>query len=1153
MRMRQIAFLIVLPIIFMHLIHTDPPPPPPLPGELASQTIEQLLQLFNKGGANNLNTKMMSLFTTTVAKKSLTVAPKATITTQTSAPTTTAGSTQSVLSMLNNPKLSDTAKANLIFTTHTNADGSARKVTAKTQYAISPAVSALNKSFMSNFTGSNEVTLPDLTFSNAATTQAYKEFAQALVAVPSFLSIFKKIHTLALHEIYLYLISMYATLNLMNINDFKSYVILENTFGLNKKTLIISHLVNLIEAQLTQTIQGIMPGMPKEVAIRGGMTVLNNQGASNLDMLLLDMEKTVLATIGMNPLSAEQVNLIIKTLTKDSNAQLIANNQDIDQQEYQDALTVMKKSQEKFVQELTTAQADALIEALFTISSGASSAQKIATMQNIIKTLNDPAQALIVSAQDLYLFKDVVEQIAYGIPFKTIEEAFTSISKKLTSGGSESLSSSESACLDSIISYILKQSESNLGSTIEYCFGKLAALNSQHQTLMLSQKIDLQQITSSLISDGTALITKLKKTDRLIVAQACTVFSKNQPPELPKSTDLYAALGKKLQDDNVNNASLTSQENTLLLQVCKYLAAFTPTETQYTADDQAILTEIFSLVDATDLDQNPFKDLSENKRSAAFQALKKLDAITYTRFMVHDTQAAIFEGVIQEDEAAIEDILLSLDISSYESLANFYEYRKTKPTASFAESDAYFKSKNFSPSALCKMIFLASTQADKVSYFDIITSLAKKQVGDQSVVQQIIQKLSPETSALYKGIAEKFKVIGFDFKQLSEQERKALLAVFVPLSNALKETIDPQGDPALSQLLENTGILVGETHSFNTTKGSFLWALKKYLTFFNLYTASLENYVNNSYLGFVTFSNDAKLVSQALKNSAIQTLNPPLFFYDQATLRSIKLLPQLSKLIEGTERIPYPTFAVEQALNETTINPVDGIEYANTVSMGQGTFTYKKFFFIDTAQSTSASATTTQNSFLEELTGERAQKITWLKKISIPTSNNKNLTIKNYDHMYLATTPPDDASGFYMNIPLFDRDVTDPNKLQIRLFEQKIIAQPEWLNHSGFEKNTPGVATLVRGCLGDFVALLDLGIFDPCLTVIFKSALALSTDKDSINDLKQRDASFVTQTTNCGTYLQNKTTELQKRQQVTTTNNFKQPNAGGTIPMPGVS
>jgi hypothetical protein len=33
---------------------------------------------------------------------------------------------------------------------------------------------------------------------------------------------------------------------------------------------------------------------------------------------------------------------------------------------------------------------------------------------------------------------------------------------------------------------------------------------------------------------------------------------------------------------------------------------------------------------------------------------------------------------------------------------------------------------------------------------------------------------------------------------------------------------------------------------------------------------------------------------------------------------------------------------------------------------------------------------------------------------------------------------------------------------------------------------------LLRGCLGDFQSLLDLNIFDPCLTVIFNSALALS-------------------------------------------------------------
>ena len=93
--------------------------------------------------------------------------------------------------------------------------------------------------------------------------------------------------------------------------------------------------------------------------------------------------------------------------------------------------------------------------------------------------------------------------------------------------------------------------------------------------------------------------------------------------------------------------------------------------------------------------------------------------------------------------------------------------------------------------------------------------------------------------------------------------------------------------------------------------------------------------------------------------------------------------------------------------------------------------------------------------------------------------------IKNYDHIYITQNMPNDMSGFYMNIPTFTSNPLQAGQVLIRLFEQEIIAQPDWLNNSGLTKDSsgnmiPGVMTLLRGCMGDFLSLVNLNIFDPC-------------------------------------------------------------------------
>ena len=90
--------------------------------------------------------------------------------------------------------------------------------------------------------------------------------------------------------------------------------------------------------------------------------------------------------------------------------------------------------------------------------------------------------------------------------------------------------------------------------------------------------------------------------------------------------------------------------------------------------------------------------------------------------------------------------------------------------------------------------------------------------------------------------------------------------------------------------------------------------------------------------------------------------------------------------------------------------------------------------------------------------------------------------------------------------------------------------------------------------MGDFMSLLDLNIFDPCLTVIFKTALGMTTSGPQ--NIGANDPNFTKETQDCGLYLQEKSLEDQRMQQATTvksTTITQSSNAGGSISTGAVS
>ena len=1163
-------------------MYATPPLPPALPATLANQSISQLLTLFSSpnsqqsGFMNSLlatTARLTAINTQNKSSSSLVNSSNFTSSILASTPSTasTPNSAASLVNVLNNSNISLQQKARLAFSNHTNPDGSAVKITPKNQYQMSAVSQSLNKNFASNFTGSRAIQLPKLTFNDATTTQAYNNFVTALEDEPKFISMFKKIHITALHQLYQYLVGISATLNLMNINDLKTYIILESQLGINKKTLILGHLVDLLQSQLTQTIQGIMPGMPDQVAIRAGMSALHNQGSNNLNMFTLDMEQSVVTILGMDLLTQDQVALIVKTLTIPSNATLIQSNPDIHQSDYQAALKIMSPSNADFVQKLTTPQSDALFEALMTISAGVTHAQTVQSLKNILNQLENPTTAQPLSSADYQYFKTMINQIAYGIPLQDIVTITQSLAKKITTKSSVPFTSAEFDQLKSSLAYITSIFEEKLSEYSTQIVMMLGALNQENMVLSVSQQIALQSIAQEMLDTKNPLtLSTLNETDRGLFARALTIFGQNPPDTLVTYASQYKTLGGQLTTNIVDQKTLSSDQTKALEAVLQYLGSFvfspttlTEAENSFSTSDQTIIQQAFDAINSPTF--TSFATFDKPTQKLILQTVQKFDTILQTRLQIDTFDASSLNGIFGETGTLNSAVSAGMTMDDYDSLSTIYEYIRTTQgltgTLSGSSLASIYASQKPSPYDTLVKMFSVSSVSGQSSYLDFLLGVSQ-QNNTSTVIQQVVKNLSASDLQAYKDIASKFQSVSFKLSSLNTSEIQLLTNFFQPLETAMIQTLaSTKNNDSLGQLLQNTAMLVSQTNAFNTMKASFLWVLQKYLLFFNAYTSSLQQSTKTNYQVISAFINQAKTISQTLQANVVQTVNPPLFFYDATSMRSLQMLVQVAQLVEGTSMVPYPTFCVEQALNGSTINPYDGITYTNSVSMGQGSFVYKKFFFMDSTQKSGSSLQTTA---LPELTGLDAKKISWLKKVPVPISQetittSNGTTITNYDHMYIAQNKPNDISGFYMNIPVFDSDPTNSGTVLIRLFEQEIIAQPEWLNHSGLNKDSsgkiiPGVVTVLRGCMGDFMSLLDLNIFDPCLTVIFKTALGMTTSGPQ--NIGANDPNFTKETQDCGLYLQEKSLEDQRMQQATTvksTTITQSSNAGGSISTGAVS
>lgn len=101
-----------------------------------------------------------------------------------------------------------------------------------------------------------------------------------------FITYFSRLQITIQHELYQYLLSIYTAFNMTHISDVWDFVKNEETQALNKKTMIINHLVSIIEAQANQAISQRFPNLPQHLATRTGAMMMKHDYGADLNLMI---------------------------------------------------------------------------------------------------------------------------------------------------------------------------------------------------------------------------------------------------------------------------------------------------------------------------------------------------------------------------------------------------------------------------------------------------------------------------------------------------------------------------------------------------------------------------------------------------------------------------------------------------------------------------------------------------------------------------------------------------------------------------------------------------------------------------------------------------------------------------------------------------
>ncbi len=180
--------------------------------------------------------------------------------------------------------------------------------------AIAPTGSAL-------FSSAQSITAQSLDDSDSSTTLStiaaqFDALVTTLSNNTNFVQFFRKIHLNILNELYEYLLNIYTNFNLTHPGSTSTsgsltisipdYLADQETYATNIKTLIVNHLINLIEEQFSSAVQAIMPNVPQLLATKVGKTTILSDFSVDLTHCIVQDISSDLADLRSSYLNALQ-------------------------------------------------------------------------------------------------------------------------------------------------------------------------------------------------------------------------------------------------------------------------------------------------------------------------------------------------------------------------------------------------------------------------------------------------------------------------------------------------------------------------------------------------------------------------------------------------------------------------------------------------------------------------------------------------------------------------------------------------------------------------------------------------------------------------------------------------------------------------------
>lgn len=1063
-------------------------------------------------------------------------------------------STKRIAELLKNQNAPTNTKVALISQRNTAANGSSMKITPATKNRPTATGLALSQGPLASFTQSKRIPNPALvTFPNKATQQAYQAFINSLQTNPTFIPLFRKLHIVALNQIYLYLVGIYTALTMTHIDDVKTYITTEKTYGLSKKTLIISHLVNVIQAQLNNALQALFPGLPETYTIKSGMGALAQDSGSNLDTLVVNLEQSVMAVMGISTLSQQQVGDAINelnahlpggsatpTFTDATLTQAITNEGIVGSvtiADLQSAINQMTTQGTSFISGLSTNQTHALVGAFSILLSLYSTTQTTQNLNAILQALNNPAATL--TSQQMNNFQTLVSQLALGQKLAGEVAACQQIGQALSTKNSTLFTKDQMGTLQGIAGYVLQNYEEQALDGVNQIVKQLGKLNPQAQVLSVVDSLTLQPLATALLGKNTAPkpLASLTDANRFLLAYALGVLAHQARNTTTQQT--LTDLSQALNNAPLENAELTTNQTTVLNNALTTLSnyTFTPLQAQDMGNSLSTTEAAFAQSAAAKMNApgfTSFSALTSDEQRAALKMFQEMSRVMETRLTIHKQQSSLVASLFSGNPKLQSALFTCISSDQYQALNALDKFFKNNTAVSPTQLAAQTVT---TPDGVTLTLSIADALLplfqEKItnatpSYYSLLIQL-DQQYFNNPALQAVIKTLSPTDTALYQKVVLQYNNTDFSLTMINSATKTSLTK---SITDYLQQITAPHAkNPTTAIAFSNTtqesvnvvSNTLFYTHVFTQGQTDFLATLRLYLTFFNLYTRELQTPTTPTYTGLNAFEAIAKNISQQLAGTPIESINPPIFFFNDATFKGIRLIPKLAQLVNNTQLVPYPTFSIELAINGSAVDPSSGQTYQNQQTTGP--VTYNKFFFLDPSQSSPMVQTQIEQGIIPapEITGSLPS---WITRQSVPTASKAS-----YQYLYLPNTELTGITGFYMNIPTFEPDPNNNKGTLIRLYEQPIISQPAWLSKSGWPTLTgnnvnsdPSILTMLRGCLGDLQSLLSIkGIFDPCLTVIFTKALA-SQSSTTQNNKKLTDA--------CSNYISEKLADQQRQTSV---------------------